>query len=779
MHYGAIINCASNHRFSIANGVKKNREGNEGIEKRVLLKAMQNAKETKYNKDNATRAGEDFEESYYHRVATDAKKGFTDNPITRKRVSDDLQDLIHQVPTVAKKSVEDKHSATTRLPKKARSIDSSPLHQEHVASNHRVTVYTTTARLLTPEYKFEQEGPANLGGTTKISKRVPARSSAKKAATARQTADQGDIPRKPKRPMSAYNFFFKEERSSIAAKLSSANNRDEINRVLEALGAHDMGLDRKPSATTPDYSLTTKKKMFNGFVSFEDIGKIIGHRWRSISGALLAKYTTLADADTIRYQNVLKKYYEEYDAYQRAQVFAGAPNPEVSSGVLDRKGSMPGNVKSENVTPDSQDPSSMTDFQIPKRPDLDSLRASTFTTETCRDPSAYPRRTTMDSRMPQIQANPRGLELVSALLAAKSQANSMTASIDTKSTSGNQASGRAQRLAGVPSPGASSAALDRVGSLLACENNAEHETMDSRDLPSMIDLQNRRRLEQSSRPSMFTRKPRDSQWNTMDLSSRMPLFAAQSQANPMAAPANGMAVPFAGISSNHASQRGQLLAVTHPSLEASLEGLHPSMVTSNASRDPSTYSGWDTIGLTSQMPQIQANPCGLELGLKLFAAIPRETPMNIPFGGISGLGSFNSLNSILTGNSNILHLMAEISRQPPLQSALPGYANSLQKQGHGLQESELNILRCLMDPRMLSLNQQQRSLNPPNPYYATRAMSQVTLPAIHDLCALFPERLQQPAMPHPTVQGVSTEDALQLLLLSLINNNNNVYRASG
>lgn len=74
---------------------------------------------------------------------------------------------------------------------------------------------------------------------------------------------------KPKRPMSAYNFFFKRERAKILANDSSTD--------------------------------------------FGAVGRMIGQRWRDIAHDHdeLAKFKDLADADSVRYKAELKTYHTE------------------------------------------------------------------------------------------------------------------------------------------------------------------------------------------------------------------------------------------------------------------------------------------------------------------------------------------------------------------------------------------------------------------------------------------------------------------------------------
>ena len=92
---------------------------------------------------------------------------------------------------------------------------------------------------------------------------------------------------KPKRPLSAYNIFFQEERAKIIEKRDDGGGKD-----------------------SPRTSPTTHKKQRyqrNG-TGFEDLAKEISKRWKNIEKERLAECTRLADADTERYQKELAEF---------------------------------------------------------------------------------------------------------------------------------------------------------------------------------------------------------------------------------------------------------------------------------------------------------------------------------------------------------------------------------------------------------------------------------------------------------------------------------------
>mmetsp|Transcript_29960 Transcript_29960/g.49451 ORF Transcript_29960/g.49451 Transcript_29960/m.49451 type:complete len:338 (-) Transcript_29960:99-1112(-) len=119
---------------------------------------------------------------------------------------------------------------------------------------------------------------------------------------------------KPKRPLSAYNFFFKEEREKILKVVLSEENTKEEN---------------DPEGT--DYiseEMMTRLRKEGGKVSFEEMGKLIGQRWKKIDPDRLSKYSELAAEDTERY----KKEMQSYNGRQEAKMRSEALKPPAWNG---------------------------------------------------------------------------------------------------------------------------------------------------------------------------------------------------------------------------------------------------------------------------------------------------------------------------------------------------------------------------------------------------------------------------------------------------------------
>jgi hypothetical protein len=90
---------------------------------------------------------------------------------------------------------------------------------------------------------------------------------------------------KPKRPLSGYNIFFKEER----------------NRILEDIPDSD-------TKAPADSAGRKRKKRPHGKIGFESLAKLIGKRWRGLTPEQNAIYKNKAATDTIRYKKEMEAY---------------------------------------------------------------------------------------------------------------------------------------------------------------------------------------------------------------------------------------------------------------------------------------------------------------------------------------------------------------------------------------------------------------------------------------------------------------------------------------
>lgn len=139
---------------------------------------------------------------------------------------------------------------------------------------------------------------------------------------------------KPKRPLSAYNFFFREERSRILDSLPKGGekmknepkdlredkeekkedkeekkeHKEEKKEDKEEGGGEEKKKDDPTKSTDKDYDQVGDdgKKIPHGKIGFENLAKLIGRRWQELDAAGVEKYKKLADEDMTRYKKEME-----------------------------------------------------------------------------------------------------------------------------------------------------------------------------------------------------------------------------------------------------------------------------------------------------------------------------------------------------------------------------------------------------------------------------------------------------------------------------------------
>ncbi|CAB9521667.1 high mobility group [Seminavis robusta] len=123
---------------------------------------------------------------------------------------------------------------------------------------------------------------------------------------------------KPKRPLSAYNYFFKEERQ----------------KILKYVLAEDPSVvENDPNSDDYiDDAMFKRLKKEGNKVSFDEMGKIIGARWKNIDPDRLAKYSELASEDAERYKKEMKSYNSRQEAKMRSEAVKPPSSTAYSHG---------------------------------------------------------------------------------------------------------------------------------------------------------------------------------------------------------------------------------------------------------------------------------------------------------------------------------------------------------------------------------------------------------------------------------------------------------------
>ena len=110
---------------------------------------------------------------------------------------------------------------------------------------------------------------------------------------------------KPKRPLSAYNYFFKAERE----------------RIIEAVAAMEEA-KKKGIDLDMDKLKGGMKDFEDDPLSFRALGKRIAERWKNLSPEELESYKKLADEDTVRYKKEMEVYRKEEEERRKAEKLA-------------------------------------------------------------------------------------------------------------------------------------------------------------------------------------------------------------------------------------------------------------------------------------------------------------------------------------------------------------------------------------------------------------------------------------------------------------------------
>ena len=119
--------------------------------------------------------------------------------------------------------------------------------------------------------------------------------------------------------------------------------REKILKILTAEDPYKVEQDPNSQDFLSEHQITSLKKEGNK-VSFEQMGKIIGARWKNIDPDRLAKFSEMASEDTERYKKEMQSYNGRQEAKMRSEALKpqayqhGAPR----GGRADMAGVAPG-----------------------------------------------------------------------------------------------------------------------------------------------------------------------------------------------------------------------------------------------------------------------------------------------------------------------------------------------------------------------------------------------------------------------------------------------------
>lgn len=126
---------------------------------------------------------------------------------------------------------------------------------------------------------------------------------------------------KPKRPLSAYNIFFKDERAKILANIpdKKAEDGEDEDEEDETKAKNEDGEEKeggkegekKDGDAKKAAAGKKRKRVPHGKIGFESLAKIVGQRWKELPPGELEVFKKRAEGDMKRYRKEMEAYVQK------------------------------------------------------------------------------------------------------------------------------------------------------------------------------------------------------------------------------------------------------------------------------------------------------------------------------------------------------------------------------------------------------------------------------------------------------------------------------------